>query len=190
MAVKKRIRKSCARCKKVKDLDAFCKGKAQHGRTSWCKECVAEKKRQDRRDPAKRERLIEQGRKERTRESYKSWRREDVLSGRSAERSRKHARRYYEENREKILARQKIARANPERRHKQKCNLLIGLMVYFGMLEKESCWCGNEDVEAAHRSYDDPLDIFWACSMHHRQYDHGLIREDGSLVNGDTGSPF
>lgn len=179
-----RVKKFCSKCRKKKPLDDFCKGKSTHGRTAWCKECVAEKKRADRRDPSKREKLRAQSKRERNSESRKRWHREDILSGRSAERSRKTAKAYYERNREKILKRHRERSKEPKRRHQAKCNLLISLMVYFGMLEREPCQvCGREDkVQAAHRGYDDPLDIFWACPMHHRHYDKGWIDEHGNVL--------
>jgi len=183
--LKKRLKKkSCSRCKKEKVLSEFCKGRSKFGRASWCKNCVAEKKREDRRDPSKKEETKAQYQRDRTRASWREWRRKDVLSGRSAERAQKSSKAYYERNREKILERQRKSRSSPQRKHRRKCNQLISLMVYFEMLTRAPCQiCGEtEDIQAAHRSYDDPLDIFWACAMHHRQYDHGWIDEYGEAL--------
>jgi len=175
--------KKCSKCGEKKLFAMFCKGKARFGLTSWCKPCVAEKKRADRLDPAKRDMVQAQYRRNRESPARKKWHREDVMSGRAAERSKRSSKKYYAGNREKILRRQRDRRKDPAAQHRFKCNQLVGLMVYFGLLEKGPCVvCGSETSEAAHRSYDDPLDIFWACPRHHRQYDHGLIDEAGNEI--------
>lgn len=176
--------KYCNRCKDEKSLDSFSKGKSKFGKHSWCRACVAEKKRLDRRDPKTRERVLAGDRRWNNSESVKKWRLQDTLSGRSAERAQRGAKAHYNRNREKILARQKKQRKNPIRKHKVKCNQLVTLMVYFGMIEKGPCViCGEATkVEAAHRGYEDPLDIFWACPRHHRHYDKGIIDEHGKVL--------
>lgn len=184
MVARRKTTKLCPRCEEVKSFSAFCKGKTRYGLASWCKMCVAAKKKDDRKDPAKKAMNQARDRRWNNSPTRRAWSKQDILSGRHALRHRKAGKRYYEKNREKILARRKVARQDPKRKHQQKCHLLISLMVYFGMIEREPCKvCGTaEKVEAAHRSYDDPLNFFWACPLHHRHYDHGYIDEDGNVL--------
>jgi hypothetical protein len=61
-------------------------------------------------------------------------------------------------------------RANPA---KYDAHLAVQRALKSGILEKESCEvCGNENVDAHHDQYDDPLDVRWLCRRHHTRLHH------------------
>lgn len=61
-------------------------------------------------------------------------------------------------------------RANPT---KYDAHLAVQRALKAGILEKESCEvCGNENVDAHHDHYDDPLEVRWLCRRHHTRLHH------------------
>lgn len=40
-----------------------------------------------------------------------------------------------------------------------------------GKLKKESCWCGEKEVQAHHFDYSKPLEVEWVCQRHHEVAD-------------------
>ncbi|AQS65429.1 MULTISPECIES: hypothetical protein [Rhizobium/Agrobacterium group] len=61
-------------------------------------------------------------------------------------------------------------RANPA---KYEAHLLVQRAVKAGELRKNTCEvCGDEDVDAHHDQYDEPLNVRWLCRRHHTRLHH------------------
>lgn len=68
---------------------------------------------------------------------------------------------------------QRWAAANPE---KVQAHTKLQWAVESGRLNRKPCEiCGSEQSEAHHHDYTKPLDVYWLCTRHHRQLEHGLI---------------
>ena len=73
---------------------------------------------------------------------------------------------------EKGKAAKQRAQSNYRQRHKKK-TVAHGMVAYalkMGTLKKLPCQvCGDENSQAHHPDYDDPLGVVWLCDPHHKQ---------------------
>lgn len=72
---------------------------------------------------------------------------------------------YYNYNKEKI----KNWRLNNPLKNKAHKTVFVELRA--GRIKKETCFCGEQKVEAHHEDYSKPLHIIWLCKKHHTEYD-------------------
>jgi len=62
-------------------------------------------------------------------------------------------------------------------KHKRSAMDKVGRAVRAGKLSKLPCVvCGEERVEAHHPNYDEPLNVVWLCTRHHADM-HKMLRE-------------
>ena len=67
-----------------------------------------------------------------------------------------------------------------EQKYKDWVRKVTNKAVHDGLLIKQPCEvCGTEeDVQAHHDDYDDPLDVRWLCKTHHREHHKNLDNKD------------
>jgi len=99
-------------------------------------------------------------------------------------------RKYYEINREKILADAKEYNRVNEKIAKERCRKYglnnmekikaireLNKQVGKGAIVRQPCEkCGKENAQAHHPNYDFPLEVSWLCITHHRR-EHVRLRE-------------
>src|SRR3990167_1597823 len=76
------MEKKCPRCNTNKNLlDFYPDSKRKFGRTSWCKKCHSDYRKEERKNPKRREFLNERNRKYLKSEEHKKWLKEYRKSG-------------------------------------------------------------------------------------------------------------
>lgn len=145
--------KRCCRCQMQLPLSEFYKDVSRNdGLTIECKSC-------------KRERRLENLDHERAQDRlWYATHKED-----KAERNRK----YWIENKERVLAYQRGKKIDRWRRYpeKNKARHAVRDAIASGRLVKGACAvCGEtEKVNGHHEDYSKPLDVVWLCTAHHAQ---------------------
>ena len=77
------------------------------------------------------------------------------------EKKKEENKRYYELNKKKCFSHMKVWKA-----------------IHNGKLKKLSCVvCGEIKVHAHHSNYDEPLNVIWLCSVHHKRLHLGLTKQ-------------
>jgi len=101
----------------------------------------------------------------RCRECYRIY--TQKLRDNNREELREKSRDYFLNNKEKFSKSSKAwSRRNAE---KNKAHCKVYRAIKSGELLKESCFCGEVEVEAHHEDYSKPLDVIWLCNPHHKQ---------------------
>ena len=100
--------------------------------------------------------------------------------------------RRYGEHREKILAYDRERSKQPHRKQKMLeqtpiyrknnpkrylAHTMLNNAIRSGEIKKQPCFVCGEKAEAHHPDYDQPLDVMWLCSSHHKQA-HALVRNE------------
>lgn len=110
--------------------------------------------------------------------------------GKCKECSKKYARKYFTQNRERIREYDKIRERSPDRKQKKleyqrkmrkkfpgkyKARQKIGNAIHRGKIKKMPCAvCGDKNAQAHHSDYRKWNKIEWLCFKHHRET-HGQI---------------
>lgn len=77
-----------------------------------------------------------------------------------------YSKKYYENNKDRILAIQK--RNYEENKEKFKAHGIVKRAIKSNNLKQKSCIvCGDKKVDAHHEDYSKPLEVIWLCRTHH-----------------------
>ena len=166
----------CIRCDQDLPLDAFGLTRAGNHR-SWCMRChaayKAEWKRTARGKESERRDRSQHGEARRERHQKK-----DPVA--FATKRRTYAKRYYERNKEAVMARAaQFRREHPEvvRAHQ-----LVRAFIFFGLLARRPCEsCGKPESQAHHPDHWKPLSIVWLCARCHGRLGRDL-RDPRSVI--------
>lgn len=142
--------KTCKKCLKELPLSLFYKHKAmKDGLLSFCIECVKS------RVKAHRDVNLEQ------------IKRYDRLRGKTEKRklrNREYAKKHVKEHAKRIYEWRK------RNLMKARAHCKVARAIRKGILNKQCCEvCSNENVEAHHPNYNEPLNVVWLCKQHHAE---------------------
>lgn len=133
------MNKKCSKCCGVFPLDCFYKNAAsKDGLDHRCKKC----------DNA-RTSLYRKSHLEIGRNFSRKYRK--LYPDKTRESARRAVKTWYLNNKEKVKAHKKVARAIKNK-----------------TLIRENCFCG-EKAQAHHEDYSKPLDVIWLCHLHHKE---------------------
>lgn len=143
--------KTCRRCSTSKPLTEFyVHSQMKDGHLNVCKECVKTrvKKHRSENDSVR---------------AYDRWRYwNDPVRMQYSKKQRKE---WYENNKERALARSKeYIKNNPEKR---KAHTMVSNAIRDGKLNRQPCEVCGEKAHAHHEDYSKPLDVRWLCPTHH-----------------------
>jgi len=168
--------KRCGKCGQLKERDLFSnETRKPDGKQVWCKECSGQwrKDNRERLNARARERMkTDPDYQEERKLTHRAWGRKH------AEHKREYEKRQRGKHPEGYKARRsRYALENPE---KIKLLARTRQKVYYylkkGKITKpDKCqWCGaiGGKLEAAHKDYNQPLEVVWLCRHCHRKWDY------------------
>ena len=98
-------------------------------------------------------------------ENYKRWKREWYAKNRDKEVARKVE--YNNSKRGREVLYSSIKRYREKYPEKLRARQIVQYHIRKGLIKKEPCKCGIEDVQAHHHDYSKPLEVTWLCTTCH-----------------------
>lgn len=156
---------TCIRCGDTKPDDSFKTTKAGNLR-SWCIDCTRAYKAAWKKSERGKESEAKYRSSPQAKARARKWREEN--RERVREINREASKAHYGRNRERLQKKQSDDRKRYPEKHKAR--QMVSLAVFFGMITKPGTCenCGTRKrLEAHHRDYWKPLDVVWLCTPCH-----------------------
>ena len=172
--------KTCPKCSKKKPRGGFYRNGAQpDGLSSYCRACTKTYNSRRLMNPE-------------TAEKRRAWMRKWQTRPEQRDRARK----WRDENREKVRIRNRVyykkAAANgwwkryrktPQFQLMQGAAMMVRAAIGLGLLEKKACEkCDSVQSHAHHDDYSRPFTVRWLCTKHHLSH-HGELRAKGIILS-------